>query len=264
MEKTRELIADMRQWIVSAPRHESGALESLPDLWFEGQDLLQYVLRGDRSQEATIFGDLKHETDLLKTLQDALQDRGDLTDAFNEAFLGSYNPQRKTRYFTSDSGDFSVDDYIDNMHDAGCLFFEDEEPVYKPRPACTLGLDLAIPWSERHGADMTPRHSEAYSLTAEAESLASPLRVVAVLGTEIPEVHNTIHVFVTIKDFDDPIFPAIWGLLKSNLTANAAINVIMDYVIGTAHHGNGTPTDTVLADHLPDDECQVIQGKRLK
>ena len=120
------------------------------------------------------------------------------------------------------------------------MCFEDERRTTQQQDCVSVIMDLGIPYCERHDTYMVERHQQVYDLIAQCDSEDRPIQVIAALGESISEHKKDVKIFVTVKNYNDSIFPSIWGVLKNNLTANAFVNVIQDYFIGTSDSGNGT------------------------
>jgi hypothetical protein len=105
---------------------------------------------------------------------------------------------------------------------------------------------------------MVDRHKKVYSLALEAESRGIPCRVVAALLIKIPERRETFRLYVVVKDYSDPIFPQLWGGIKTNKSANAFWNSLTDYLVGTRETANGLAQRWNVARDFPEDEEIVL------
>lgn len=223
-------------------------------------DVIKYVLQGKKAK--TMFGHPVEEFEwsIFKEFREALEARAD-EDNFNNVVEECYQPKKKwkVRYSESD-GDFCVDRYLDNDD----RMFESESKELDKTDGLTLILDLVCPYSERDSNSMQERHTKCYTEAMEALSIGRPVRVVGIL----PLTFKERKVFITkiiIKDWNDPIFPGIWGVLKNNLTANSFWNVLADFIIGTSSesNGHGCPEKFKLSEHFEEGNYISIEPTRL-
>lgn len=223
-------------------------------------DVLKHVLKG--KDAATMFGSpvRDDEWDIFKTFREALEARAE-TDDFDEVVEECYQPKKrwKMRYSESD-GDFCVDRYLDNDP----RMFESESKELDKTDGLTLILDMICGYDERDSNKMQQRHTKCYTEAMEALSIGRPVRVLGILPLSFPE-RKKLFVHIVIKDWDDPIFPGIWGVLKNNLTGNCFWNVLCDFLIGTksGHNGLAIPEKYKLADHFDEGSYISITPTRL-
>lgn len=229
------------------------------DAWLHAIDVLRHVLKGDTKQ--TCFRDPNDGVAgkaCLAELRAALEKHS--PDGAFDTVLEQHvitSPKRVAR--TSDSGDFDPDRYF--AGDERC-FEEWEKHDLPSGDGLTLLIDADISWAARGDSDMAKRHERAYRLCLQAEAEGVPCRVVASFCSEIREFRKYLHLFLIIKDWRDPIFPGIWGAMQSNLTCNALINTIMDYLVGTSTHGNGSPRPFDPAPYMLGEEFRVLEPRR--
>ncbi len=228
--------------------------------WLAGQDIIAHCLRKDKGQ--SFFGSVCDSTHRhFDEWTEAMQDRAQDDDNFAEIYENAYQPKRRYHCKQSDQGLFDVDAYIEQEDQ---LFIERFKEFDQGQSISVL-MDLAIPWSERNDPCMVQRHQKVYDLIAQCDSEDQPLQIIACLEIKIPEASKNLKIFIIVKDYTDNIFPSIWGILKSNLTGNAFVNVIMDYFIGTKASGNGKlrPMKNV-EQYLPEQEQVLYFGSRIE
>ena len=177
----------------------------------------------------------------------------ELQDIYDNAFV----PKDKYRVTYDDTGSLDVGSFI-----AGEDFcFEDEQLRRSQQPAMSAILDISVPWKNREDTYMIKRHRKVYDLVAQCDSEDRPIQIVGAYARKFPELKKTLTLFIVIKDYNDPIFPSIWGGLKDNACTNTFINVIADYFIGTHSQGNGDKRSIENAEqYFPDHEDLVIFG----
>lgn len=108
---------------------------------------------------------------------------------------------------------------------------------------------------------MIERHRKVYSIAAECESQNIPCRVIAIGHNEIDEGIFTL--FAVVKDYYDPIFPAIWSTFMNNYVTNKYVNNFMDFFIGTHSAGNGSPKKLKdVGRFFPEDEELIIFSEK--
>ena len=229
-------------------------------IFLHALDILDHCM-GENPQ--TAYGDPygsyqdRHRRD-IKAIMDANQEIKDM--AFGDLQDAILAPKPKTTLVDSETGEIDIDRYLNG--DRLCF----DEPVKLPQQVSSMSLilDMGIPWTERDSDAMVYRHREIYRLALQAENNRIPCRVIAAYGTKIPEKRNPLRVYAVVKDYEDPIFPGIWGALETNATANSFTNIIMDYLVGTRSTGNGKPTLISVDDDIDDDTILIIDGKRVK
>lgn len=228
--------------------------ETLPEVvWLHGLDLLEHILQGDTEQ--TFFRSTMDHKDLLEQLQEELQKVEE--DKFQE--INEELGKRKAQFieFKDEEGDFDPEAYIEGDD----FVFIEEEKQHQQGKGLNLFIDLSIPWHDRTKKDMQKRHEQVYSLALERESYNYPTRVIAAYSAKIMEKENPIKVFVVLKDYDDPIFPGLWGGLKNNKTGNCFLNCIQNYFIGTGSMGNGHIERISLSKIVQDEEFSIIEPR---
>jgi hypothetical protein len=136
----------------------------------------------------------------------------------------------------SDHGEIDVDRYIDR-HDRP---FDEYRRIKRRKPALDIVMDMGIPWSERGTPQMAERHAKIYQLALAAEAESQPCRIMAVVSLWCSPEQGDIELILILKDYHEPIFPSLWGGLKDSTTGNDFLNVVVDYLIGTASVSNGT------------------------
>ena len=103
-------------------------------------------------------------------------------------------------------------------------------------------------------------HQKAYGIALRAEADGVPCRVIAIHGLEIPEFTGVnAERWMIIKDFNDPIFPGIWGAFKNNATTNTFNNVCEDYLYGTSCPGNGGVRPVDVSKDFADEEVIILE-----
>ncbi|MFP3869032.1 MAG: hypothetical protein ACLFUU_12905 [Desulfobacteraceae bacterium] len=223
-------------------------------LWLHGMDALEHILQGDTDQTAfKDRGDSREHLNTLKREMETPCPTEDFQEALEEVEFSK--PRWKAR--ASQEGDFEVEAWLNGESACFTEYFKDSRQVN----AISVVLDMVVPWRERHGAYMAPRHRKVYQIALEAEAQGIPCRVVACFSEKVPEYRKDLRIFLVIKDYDDPIFPGLWGGLKSNLTANAFINCFMDYIVGTRHPNNGNLQYMEIGDDFWDDEVILIEPR---
>jgi hypothetical protein len=229
-----------------------------PVAWLHGLDVLEWVLRGDT--KATIYKHHDPQPGCLSDLRREIETHPAEPGSFDEILEDVFHRASRSREIPSEIGDLDIDRYLGG--DPKC--FDEVIRERFERPALTIVLDMCIPWRERDDPDMAPRHRKVYALALKAEAEGRPCRVVSVGAEKVPESQETIRFYVVIKDYNEPIYPGLWGGLKTNRSANDFLNCIMDYLHGTRDRANGTVCEWNVREDLPEDEeVIVIDSKRL-
>lgn len=232
------------------------------EIHVHGLDLLNHCLQGDT--EKTWYKDRDPQKRMMYELQEEMEKHAQ-NDELNKVLEDKLTQKDKWIRFDSIDGELDVDRFIENQNNGNfdIPMFDEYRKEKRPKPAMTLILDCAIPYMERSRPDMAKRHREVYTLAVQAFMEGRPCRVIAVFAVRYREDTKARRIFITIKDFNEPIFSGMWGAFKSNRATNSFLNVIMDYFIGTHSSGNGTPEDTQITNYIPREECELIDPKRL-
>lgn len=236
--------------------------EELPkgnEVWLYGLDAVEHCLQGDVNQ--TLY---KHQSPAVEQWQEwreGMLERTNWDEDFQDIIDNAYERVPKWKRYDDDSGDFQLDAWL-NKEDQ-C--FEGYEKIAVDKPAVSVVYDMNVPWCDRNETYMVDAHRKVYEIAAQCEAERRPCRVVVVMNDVIPEIErDTLKVFFVIKDYNDPIFPAIWGTFVNNRYTNAYGNVVNDYLIGTRHYGNGRPTALwEIEKYFPEDEELIVFGKDL-
>lgn len=225
-------------------------------LWAHGLEILRHTLKGDWTDTA-----FKHPLDpyssrCLDEMRAELERHMDRDREFDELVeRTNFRAKRRVSQW-DDSGDLEVGAYIDREE----LCFVDWPKMEAPQQkGITILIDAAVPWCDRDENYMVEGHKKAYEIAVQAEADGVPCRVVAVYSVAIPEFAKPSVRYIVIKDFHDPIFPGIWGALKSNKTTNNLINTTEDYLVGTRAPGNGSITSIYSGDEFAEDDVIVIE-----
>ena len=229
--------------------------------WVHGIDMLEHVLKGNFQD--TIYNNGTDRANHLYEMTQAMGNRGEY-EGFDEVIENAYAPKRQWRSRMDNEGDLVIDAYL-NRDDR---MFETWEKEISSANAVSVLLDMAIAWGERDDDDMIARHRKCYEIASKCEGAQIPCRVIGCMALAIDEYGNgrrkAINVFVTIKDYLDPIFPGIWGAFETNNSTNRLVNVLAVYLLGTGTGGNGNLETLKVTDYFTDDEdIHAIDPKRL-
>ena len=228
------------------------------ELWLNGIDIVAHCLQKDYSQ--SFYQDSSPSTQRYDDWADAMQSKVIIDDGFQDIYDNAYAPKKRWFSTFDDTGAFDVSSYISKEE----FCFENERAIKSNYDALSIIIDMMVPYGDRDCPYMVNRHKKVYELIAQCDSDSRPVQVVAVQNIKIPELNETLKMFIIVKDYTDTIFPSIWGSLKNNESANNFCNVLMDYFIGTTIKGNGTPTTLEHAEkYFSDNEELIIFGSRI-
>lgn len=231
------------------------------EIHVHGLDLLNHILQADQQQSWYKSNSpvKRHLLDLMEELEQHAEH-----DELDQVLEDNLTQKDKWTRFDSEEGDIDVERFLEASGDHEHLVFDDYKKQKKPKTAMTLVMDCAIPYVERSLPDMAKRHKEVYTLAVQAYMEGRPCRVIAVFKVKYTEDERARVIFITIKDFSEPIFSGMWGAFTSNKSTNCLLNGIMDYFIGTHDYGNGSPRDCAITKFIPREECELIDPKRLQ
>jgi len=203
-------------------------------LWLHALDVLKHVLKGDHRK--TLFQDDSPCETYLNELRSYLDGKPKEVDSFLDAKHNAFVQERRWRRFDSESGDLIIERHLDGERRP----FDDYRKKYVDKPALTLVMDVSVPWENRGGSQIAERHKQIYNFACLANKEGRPCRVVGAERRKHPErAIEDLRTLTVLKDYDDPIFPAIWAAFENNRLANSYANVTADYLIGTEAAGNG-------------------------
>jgi hypothetical protein len=197
------------------------------------------------------------EQELLEELRRELEKHGQKDD-FDEIVDDTFFKKSRSKEIPSEIGDLDIDRYLEG--DARCFDEVIRERVVKP--ALTVVMDMAIPWVDREDHYMVERHKKIYSLVVAAEAECQPCRVVASFAIKTDEQREVVRYYFIIKDYDEPIYPGLWGAFKTNRSTTCMVNAVMDFMNGTNSYGNGQLQRWDVRRDLPEDEEVVLINPR--
>ena len=229
------------------------------EIHVNGLDLLSHTLQGDMEQ--SWYKDPNGMRKHLFDLQEQMEEHSDPA-LLDQVLIDNLTQKRKWIRYDSEDGDLDIERFLQNRNN-DTLMFDNYWKENKLKPSMTLILDIAIPYGERRHATMESRHKKIYTMAVQAFQEGRPCRIIALWGCAYPEISGATLFFITIKDFNDPIFSGIWGAFKTNRSTNCFLNVVMDYFIGTGCAGNGSPIDITVTKFIPREEFELIDPKRL-
>lgn len=220
-------------------------------------DVVSHILKHDTRQ--TVFKCHDVIDSCFDGFVKSLKTPPETPQIFNSC-LEAYSPRRRHKELDADAGNLDIDRYLN--HDPRP--FSDVFTIYEQRPARTILIDSCISSSERDDDHTTDQHKAVYMEALKAEAEGTPLRVIACRTSQIDELTAPYTVYIILKDWTDPIFPNIWGALKTSETTNDFGNCFQDYITGSHNSTNGTPRTTYYeTDFPPDEEIILINPLRI-
>lgn len=252
-----------KEFIAEFQKADNKTKAKMLTVWVYLEDMLQLVL--ESKAEESIYKNNRPEERLLEALrskyENALKDPLPKGNHFDETFEDHYIPQIRHREVYSDMGEIDIDRYLEKHP----KMFSEVITIEHERRAKTVIFEMGVNWNERYREDVAERFKKIYALASQAEGNGEPLRVIAAFGHNIRELDPIapnapyFRFFMVIKDYDDPIFPGIWGILRNNTSANYFINGIADFWEGTHEIVNGRVVKfSISAKDFPEDEIIVI------
>ena len=186
-------------------------------------------------------------------------------DELNKVLEDNLTKKDKWVRYDSTEGDLDVERFL-SEDKTGAIgpVFDDYQKTKRPKPAMTIIMDVAIPHRERSLPDMTKRHKEVFTIATQAFMEGRPCRIIALWSVDYDDVAMARKFFITIKDFNEPIFSGIWGAFKNNKSTNNFLNVMMDYFVGAYDYCNGRPSTLHVSEYMMEQEYTLIDPKRLK
>lgn len=238
-----------------------------PKAWFNMLDVVKHVLRGDKDSTPWKAEVPDSGRQYLSELRAAMEKHEKDPGWAYALESRQMKPRLRSKERTGEDGDLDLDMYIAKRDENPSVL---PEGIYwtaeKKKVKCegvTILVELSCPWSEREGSHVKERHKRIYGLVLECERMGIPTRVVGSMKYgSIPEIPGRhVHFYMVIKDWHDPLFPAIWGMFKDNRTLNNTLNVVADFLLGTEDTGNGCAVKYSVAEDIPLSECIIIDPK---
>ena len=254
--------------------------------WLYGLDVLTHVLQGDHNQ--TAYKDCSPAKGYLRSLSAELGEHK-VQDDFDTIIEERYKTEYRVEPLDSEMGELDVDKFLDS--NPRC--FNEYHKDAHIRAGITIAFEFSMEYGARDGSEMLTTHKECYAIAAECEANQTPCRVIACGCLQIPELKpsgdrphrgrfaNTeaymkahkkydeleksmfFRAYIIVKDYQDPIFPGIWGAFKDNRSSNDFTNVLMDYLVGTRASGNGHLRAFNIEEDIEADEIQLINPRWL-
>lgn len=241
-------------------------------VWFHGMDLLQHFMKNNPRQSAFRNSPLYHYRewydDFINQIKEYKFDRERLSIAMEQVLA---RPRKRNKYRTSvDGDDLDVDSYIETFGESSPKIWDEPFQVEcERRQAVNVYFECSVPWMARDQTYIANRQHLAYNVALNCEQDGVPCRIVACYGLKVREVQQPIVFYVVIKDFDEPIYPQLWGAFLNNATTNTTINFLAEMVIGTGQDGNGVVVPFVVQSNdneefqvLDPESCEYLQIRR--
>lgn len=218
-------------------------------LWAHGLDVLGHVLKGKGADTAwKKTGDYIQDRvieEYIEPLSDALKNPPTYDKNFENMVETTFKKVKRYKTVrTDEGGDFDVELWLERggfKNDGRKDFYLEEVKQISnglSRPL-TIVVEGGISCVERDKPEiMKDRHDQAYGMTLKAEAEGRPSRVLAIERTKFSE--RTVISLWILKDFDDPIFPGIWGAFQDSQMANALGCSVGAFLFGTSSINLGT------------------------
>lgn len=218
-------------------------------------DVVRHVLKADETEtlyKAPNQRNKMSNNDFIEELRAGMEQRVDKADFIRIRDEKYADIGKKWTIHKGETGDIDVDRYIDRDE----LPFDEPFRTKREKPAMFIVFDTTVPYRDRYSNYMADRHREIYNLVLQCEAEQVPCKVVSVSHIGYPEGNLRIH--LTIKDWNDPIFPGIWGAYASNLTTNAFANMVSMFLVGTKRSTNGECMRFNIREDYPYEDITLI------
>lgn len=238
----------------------TNGLPANQEVWVNGMDLIAHCLKKDTAN--TLFKDQSPASGWSAWTK-ALQQPSSVTDQLQDIYDNAYTQKASYIETQDDMGDLDVSAFIGGEE----LCFTSEQSMSGQAAAVSVLFDISVPWGSRDKSYMVERQKAVYSFIAQCDSENRPVQIVGCYSRTFSELEKPVTMFVIIKDYNDSVFPTIWGGLKDNRSTNLFLNVIADYFIGTRQYSNGSKAVVRNAERFfPDNEHLIIfsDGDTLK
>jgi len=241
--------------------------------WFSAIEMYRYFMKGKRTEAYYHRKDFGGDEDAVRYLRKHLSDI-DETDTYQSIIDETFKPTMKLVEEPSTSGEIVIERYLDGVAN----MFDEPYKRRVHRPGMTIIFEIAIPVSENRSEKQRRRFDKVYRLVTTAENDGCPCRVIAAAATRCSERHEEVHqarkvgvkldstirTYWVIKDYEDPIFPGIWGPMSTSYGANQLMVAYMSLVVGTNDYTRGqVATYDVAKDMPPDEEIIIVDASYL-
>ena len=253
----------IQNWIDSGPDRPLKA-------WFHGLDVLAHCLKADFDNSA--WG-CPEETLRERTREGSLSSLRAWIEGYSEKRLPGFDdiarevysrPRKRSRDILGFEGDaLDVDAYVSARAEGEDLnevpVWTDENRVTDRRKmALSLVFGGEVPWVERKKTYMRDRQRQAYQICLQCEQERRPVRVVAAYASKFSEAAQPIVFYVVVKDWNDPVFPALWGAYQDNAVSNDFSAVQSFAIVGTKDIRAGSPVRYNIAPDFVGEEVQLL------
>jgi hypothetical protein len=245
-------------------KYGDGEHNALEMISVEAMDIMETILKGDGG--TAIFQPTYDGTSLqryLSELRDSIDRAKDDHEACDSAFDNAYIPSRRYKpEFSENDGDLSIDQYINGSRKP---FEHIVEVIEDSKKAISIYIGLNVPWGDRERSYIKRAYEKVYQVAATCEAENRPCRVVGVInyrGIDERQGNKPLPLFITFKNYNDPIFPAIWAGISDNRVCNSLICLIAWLVFGTMTPTAGGPAYTSVSNYIGDDDDVIIYAER--
>ena len=224
-------------------------------VWFYMPEVIDHIMTHTMKDSA--FGG-NGRTERVKYHQEVLREemaKGTHDAADLDKAAESFERKKTHRERDSDSGTFDVERYLNGDETP----FTDVFTETSAKTSETIIMEMGANCEDRHDTETyRKRHRKAYAEMLRAESLGIPVRVIACMSHTYSEFETARIHYIILKDYTDPIFPEIWGCLRSGATANSASNLVSYTMVGPHDIGNGHQAHFNIDEDFREDEDLVM------
>lgn len=231
-------------------------------LYIHGLEALKHCLKGDYQQ--TAYRDPNPDMTRLAMFQDEITRHVENAQDFNEHYKDKLKLGKTRKRHKSTSGDFNTERYINGSKRP----FDASRKTIGGQRGVTVLFCAGINAQDVNGKIMEERHKRAYDFAAKCFNERRPCRIIAVKWNqyihESTQPFKTFKLYVIVKDFNDPLFPTIWGAYKTNASTNMWSNIMWDFLIGTHSDGHGQPSAAYVLEDFQEDRIHVISDPKAR
>lgn len=243
--------------------------------WHHGLDYLSTILRADVC-ETPYFGTAWHSEErvrhllgedgqnLLGTVRDAIESYSDadMTDFIQIAEETLSKPRKRGRdVIGQDGDDIDIDAFVERTEEDDPIWLGEVRDTERRKAGLNIIMSGEVPGAQTGQTYMRERQRHAYRLCLQCEQERRPARVIAVFHSKFEAMGDTcLTQYIVLKDWHDPVFPALWGMFQNNLIANAASCLNSICILGSTERSLGKVQDKSIGNDLPEGEEIHIQA----
>jgi hypothetical protein len=235
--------------------------------WHAGLDYLGTLLRANTA--VTPYGAPNQEM-AQQWREGYLEEVRKAVEQYSESNLEAFadvteevlsRPRKRVRDIRDFEGDdLCVESYLESEHpEEEKIFLSEHKEEARRKPALNIIIPVDVPGGHTRLTYIRDAQRSAYRTCLLAEQDRRPVRVVGVYSAQYRAMSGrTLTQYIVIKDWEDPVFPALWGCFQDNRIANLVSCLNSLFILGSTESGLGSVTSRAVRQDFTDGEEIVL------